>query len=95
MTKRTISLAVVAAVFAAFLLLAPDVLFAPLFQQETVALPPALGIAVQLLFGVLFGILGLALDSPFTAAAMTIINVVYVESYLVEETDGAPEGKGR
>lgn len=67
----------------------------PLIQQEKVALPPALVIAVQLLFGVLFGLLGLALATPITAAAMTVISLVYVRSYLDRETDGAPGGKGK
>lgn len=67
----------------------------PLIQQEKVSLPPALVIAVQLLFGVLFGILGLALATPITAAAMTIIGLVYVRSYLDRETDGAPGGKAK
>jgi predicted PurR-regulated permease PerM len=57
----------------------------PLIQQEKVALPPALVIAVQLLFGVLFGILGLALATPITAAAMTLVRRVYVDDYLEQE----------
>lgn len=61
----------------------------PLIQQEKVALPPALVIAAQLLFGVLFGLLGLALATPITAAAMTIISLVYVGSYLDRETEDA------
>ena len=57
----------------------------PLLQQEKVSLPPALVISVQLLFGVLFGILGLSLATPITAALMTIIGLVYVEDYLDRE----------
>lgn len=57
----------------------------PLIQQEKVALPPALVIAVQLLFGVLYGILGLALATPIAAALMTIISLVYVTDYLERE----------
>lgn len=57
----------------------------PLIQQEKVALPPALVIAVQLLFGVLYGILGLALATPIAAALMTIIGLVYVTDYLERE----------
>lgn len=65
----------------------------PLIQQEKVSLPPALIIAVQLLFGVLFGILGLALATPIAAAMMTIIGLVYVRDYLDRET--ARQGEGR
>jgi len=54
----------------------------PLLQQEKVSLPPALVIAAQLLFGVLFGILGLALATPIAAAMMTITQRAYVRDYL-------------
>ncbi len=67
----------------------------PLLQQEKVSLPPALVIAVQLLFGVLFGILGLALATPITAAAMTVIGLVYVNSYLDREKDAQHGGGDR
>ena len=63
----------------------------PLLQQEKVALPPALVISVQLLFGVLFGILGLALATPIAAALMTIIGLVYVQDYLDKERADAAE----
>ncbi len=57
----------------------------PLLQQEKVSLPPALVIAAQLLFGVLFGILGLALATPIAAALMTITQRAYVRDYLERE----------
>jgi predicted PurR-regulated permease PerM len=53
-----------------------------LIQQEKVSLPPALVIAVQLLFGALFGILGLALATPITAATMTLLEHSYLRHYL-------------
>lgn len=58
----------------------------PLIQQETVSLPPALVIAVQVLFGVLFGLLGLALATPLAAVTMTIVRLAYVDGYLARET---------
>jgi predicted PurR-regulated permease PerM len=61
----------------------------PLIQQESVSLPPALVIAVQVLFGVLFGLLGLALATPLAAVAMTIVRLVYVDGYLARETGRA------
>ena len=64
----------------------------PLLQQEKVSLPPALIIAAQLLLGVLFGLLGLALATPITAALKTIISLVYVRDYL--EDEAAPAGGG-
>ncbi len=57
----------------------------PLIQQEKVSLQPALVIAVQLLFGVLFGIFGLALATPIAAVARTLVREVYVADYLERE----------
>ncbi len=42
----------------------------PLIQQESVSLPPALIISMQLLMGVLFGLLGLALATPMAALGL-------------------------
>ncbi len=57
----------------------------PLIQQERVSLPPALVISAQLLMGVLFGILGLALATPLTAVVMTFTNEVYLRNFLDKE----------
>lgn len=54
----------------------------PLLQQERVALPPALIIAAQLLMGLLFGLLGLALATPMAALALTLVRETYVKRYL-------------
>lgn len=54
----------------------------PLIQQERVSLPPALIISMQLLLGVLFGLLGLALATPLAALGLTMIREVYVGDYL-------------
>ena len=68
-------------------------LITPLIQQEKVSLPPALVITAQLFFGVLFGILGLALATPITAVAMTLTRELYVEDYLEEEAADKASGK--
>jgi predicted PurR-regulated permease PerM len=60
----------------------------PLVQQEKVSLQPALVISTQLLFGVLFGMLGLMLATPIAAVLMTIVRMIYVEDYL--EKEGCP-----
>ena len=60
---------------------------APLIQKRTIDLPPALTILSQTVLGSLFGIMGLILATPLTAAAMTVVRMVYVESVL--------EGEGR
>lgn len=57
-------------------------LITPQVQQESVSLPPALTISAQLLFGVLFGILGLALATPLAAVALRLGKMFYVEGYL-------------
>lgn len=55
---------------------------APLIQKRTIALPPALTILSQTVFGTLFGALGLILATPFAAAAMVAVRMVYVEGVL-------------
>lgn len=57
----------------------------PVLQQRQVSLPPALVIAVQLMMGVLFGLIGLVLATPIAAVAMTVLNEVYIQDYLEEE----------
>ncbi len=54
----------------------------PLVDRRTVSLPPALTITMQVLMGVLFGALGLALASPLTAATMALVQMLYVEDML-------------
>lgn len=63
-------------------------IIAPLIQKRTVDLPPALTILSQTVLGTLFGVMGLILATPLTAAAMTAVRMVYVESIL--EKPGAP-----
>lgn len=69
-------------------------LITPLLQQETVSLPPGLILSMQVVLGVLFGILGLALATPLTAVMMTIIREAYVHDYLERESpeDGPGDG---
>lgn len=54
----------------------------PLIQQEKVSLPPALIISAQLLCGVLFGLIGLALATPIAAILLTAVREAYVKDYL-------------
>ncbi len=60
----------------------------PLIQQERVSLPPALIISMQLLLGVLFGLIGLALATPLAALGLTLVRETYVRRYLDEESPG-------
>jgi predicted PurR-regulated permease PerM len=57
-------------------------LITPIVQQKTVRLPPAITLAMQLIVGVLFGLLGVAFVVPLTAAAKVLIEELYVKDAL-------------
>ena len=50
-------------------------------------LPPAVTILAQLLLGLLAGVLGLAMATPLTASAITLVNMLYVEDVLGDRPD--------
>ncbi len=54
----------------------------PLIQRKTVSLPPGLTLGAQVFLGVIFGILGVALATPLTAAALVITKRLYLEDTL-------------
>ena len=54
----------------------------PLIEQRSVRLPPALTIAAQVFFGVVTGALGVLFATPLTAAAVTLVQKLYVEDAL-------------
>lgn len=54
----------------------------PLVQQRTVSLPPVLLITAQILFGIMFGFLGVLLAVPLTAVAFVLVRMLYVEDTL-------------
>ncbi len=58
----------------------------PMIEARTVSLPPALTIAVQMLFGALFGMAGIALATPLAAVLSVVISMLYVQDVL---RDGA------
>lgn len=57
----------------------------PLIQQNQVAIPPALLIAFQAVFGVIFGLLGAAVASPLLAAVKVGIEEAYIKDVLGDE----------
>ncbi|MGJ5011730.1 AI-2E family transporter [Bradyrhizobium oligotrophicum] len=57
----------------------------PRVQERTVALPPAFTISMQLLFGVMFGTLGLALATPVAAVLLALGKRFYVADFLDRE----------
>jgi predicted PurR-regulated permease PerM len=64
----------------------------PLIEARAVALPPALTIIMQLIFGTLFGFAGVALATPLTAALVVLVGMLYVEDILGDRTGDGPRG---
>lgn len=56
--------------------------FTPMIQKKTVDIPPALTIASQLVFGLLFGFAGVALATPLAVALMVLVHALYIEDTL-------------
>jgi predicted PurR-regulated permease PerM len=63
-------------------------LLTPLIQARAVSMPPAAVILNQLVFGALFGLLGLALATPLAAAATVPLRHVFGQDEDVKK-DGA------
>jgi predicted PurR-regulated permease PerM len=57
-------------------------LVTPLVQQKSVDLPPVLNVGVQVLMGVLFGVVGLIVAAPLTVCGMVLVKRFYVEDML-------------
>lgn len=57
----------------------------PLIQRQRVKLQPAFVISVQILFGSLFGLIGLAIATPFAALVKTLAVELYVKRFLERE----------
>ncbi len=54
----------------------------PLIQRKTVSLPPALLIMSQVIFGVSFNFIGIAIAAPMAAMVMTLVKMLYVQDTL-------------
>ena len=61
-------------------------LLTPLVQRKTIELPPALTLAAQVLLGVTFGGLGVALAAPLTAVTVVGTRMLYVEDALGKQS---------
>jgi predicted PurR-regulated permease PerM len=57
----------------------------PLVQQRTADVSPVLLLLAQLLFGALFGLLGVLLAAPLAAVGQVIVRRAYVEGWLGRE----------
>jgi predicted PurR-regulated permease PerM len=62
-------------------------LLTPLIQQNTVELPPVLAIAAIVLFGALFGVIGLIVATPLTVTLFVLVKTLYVEDVLGDPVD--------
>ena len=60
-------------------------LITPLIQQRAVSIPPALLLTVQILMGVLFGVLGLLLATPLAVVTIVMVQMLYVEDVLGDD----------
>lgn len=60
----------------------------PLVQRWAVELPPVLGIAAAVIFGILFGIAGVLFATPLMVIVMVLVQKLYVEAFL-ESRSGA------
>lgn len=54
-------------------------LLTPMIQRRAVYLPPALTILAQVLLGLLLGLVGFALATPLTAAALVLVRMLYLD----------------
>jgi predicted PurR-regulated permease PerM len=61
-------------------------LLQPLIEARAVDLPPALVIVMQLIFGTLFGLAGVALATPLAAALAVLVRMLYIEDVLGDRT---------
>lgn len=58
----------------------------PLIQRRAVSLPPALGLISVILFGLLFGLLGILFATPLMVVIMILVQKLYVEYGLENST---------
>lgn len=66
---------------------AESYLITPMVQRQLASLPPVLVIAAQILGGILFGFLGLALATPLLAVVLVLVKRLYVEDRLGDSLD--------
>jgi predicted PurR-regulated permease PerM len=62
-------------------------ILAPYVMHKAIRLPPAGILIAQILFGILFGLLGLALAIPLFAAVVIIIQQLYIHDTLGEDVE--------
>lgn len=65
-------------------------LLVPLLQKWAVSLAPALGISAVVIFGVLFGFLGLLFATPLVVVLTALVQTLYVEEALEAPREAPP-----
>ena len=74
-----------------FISLIQSQVISPLLVAGRINLPPALVLLAQIIFGLLFGFLGLLLAVPLAAILMVIVQEVYIKDILGDSAAAAPE----
>lgn len=69
-------------------------LLLPNIDRRTVALPPALTITMQVMLGLPFGLLGVALATPLTAVLYVLIVMLYIQDVLGDRVSTPSESSG-
>jgi predicted PurR-regulated permease PerM len=64
-------------------------LITPVIQQRTVDLPPVVILMAQIVMGILFGMLGVALAMPLAAAIMVLVKELWVKDRLEQPASSA------
>jgi predicted PurR-regulated permease PerM len=62
-------------------------LITPMVQKYAVSVPPALLLTLQLVLGVLFGVMGLIVATPLMVAGIVAIQMLYVQDKLGREVE--------
>jgi predicted PurR-regulated permease PerM len=91
MAQSPVLAAWVALLFLSVQLLEGNVI-APWIQKRTIALPPALTMLSQTVLGILFGLIGLIVATPFIAVLLVAVRMIYVEWFL-ERKSGSDCGR--
>jgi predicted PurR-regulated permease PerM len=66
-------------------------LITPMIERNTIKLPPALTITLQLILSVFVGGLGLVLATPLVAAGMVLVQMLYIEDVLGDDIETPDE----
>lgn len=62
----------------------------PLVQRWAVKLPPVLGITAAVIFGILFGIVGVLFATPLMVVVMVLVQKLYIEAFLESRSGSSP-----